>query len=554
MVITNTDWMNAICDDPYLRPVAHTGYWISGQQFQNELAPFTDSPWEDDGINLADLMPTAICYNGHDNCAVDSVLDAVDEELNLNRLTVIQGLLWVAGRPMPPRPLHYQRGRLQRELVITERLDTHLVWGDGGIFVKPLPRYLLEPRFWEQHLQCPPSLPCATRLSPLSMDEITYRCGKRRERALGFLFSYTGLVVHESDFLIAKENNLLPQKLEWQAWRRVARDVLRTKDIYSSIHPRFHYGELKLSRLNKIYMFRKSPFKRFLGPLGNPLHASFATLASSTVYLALVLTAMQVGLATTRLRDNTAFQAVSYGFTVFSILGPLIYAVLLLSTYIFAFAWSWRPAEIGITLLPAFAGRVSKYRPTTLEEMSRDLGTETHLMRLVGRERGAANREKHRLGKEHYIQDAHVEQTISEIIDEFLGKQRFSATFELRILSTLYPQALQHFSSWLDLQKLAKETMSEQQENIPTPSLRETLLACGFGVDARDFQGLVTKHNAATDSLRTAAVLVCFQQTEPKSLHINRSQRRVFYANKSRGPLASKTPGSYTGGVNDQNR
>jgi hypothetical protein len=32
---------------------------------------------------------------------------------------------------------------------------------------------------------------------------------------------------------------------------------------------------------------------------------------------------MQVGLATKSLADNDAFQSASYGFTVFSILGPL---------------------------------------------------------------------------------------------------------------------------------------------------------------------------------------------------------------------------------------
>ena len=43
----------------------------------------------------------------------------------------------------------------------------------------------------------------------------------------------------------------------------------------------------------------------------------------ATVYIALVLAAMQVGLGTQQLSDNKAFNAASYGFVVFAIIGPL---------------------------------------------------------------------------------------------------------------------------------------------------------------------------------------------------------------------------------------
>jgi hypothetical protein len=50
---------------------------------------------------------------------------------------------------------------------------------------------------------------------------------------------------------------------------------------------------------------------------------NLAWMAAATVFIALVLTAMQVGLATERLQGDAAFQKASYGFTVFAILGPL---------------------------------------------------------------------------------------------------------------------------------------------------------------------------------------------------------------------------------------
>ena len=77
-----------------------------------------------------------------------SLYDAtfLEQELRFQRLDSISGLLWLAGRPMPPRPLHYQF-ILGREIFIAERLDMHLVWTTGRMFLKPIPPFLLEPTF-----------------------------------------------------------------------------------------------------------------------------------------------------------------------------------------------------------------------------------------------------------------------------------------------------------------------------------------------------------------------------------------------------------------------
>ncbi|KAF9872598.1 putative peptidase C14 [Colletotrichum karsti] len=177
---------------------------------------------------------------------------------------------------MPPRSLHHQR-LLNREITITERADLHLVWAGERIFVKPLPRFLLEQSFWEKYL-CPHEVPLTSIV---------------HARALGFLFSYAALITHESDFRIAKEMHLLPEEVQWAAWRVAVGQLLGT--------PLRGY----MSRWNQY---------------GSFFHDNFALLASSTVYIAIVLTAMQVGLATEALQDNAAFQSASYGFTVFSII------------------------------------------------------------------------------------------------------------------------------------------------------------------------------------------------------------------------------------------
>ncbi|KAM0278414.1 hypothetical protein ACHAQH_005169 [Verticillium albo-atrum] len=304
----------------------------------HQLPPFTHRALEGDAAtDLAHLLP-ASRRTPEDDLTVPaphSVLACVDAELDLRRLADIHHWLWIAGRPMPPRPLHQQR-LLNRDLMITERLDQHLVWGNGRMLVKPLPRFLLEPRFWSEHLGCgPPPGPLA--VGP----PCAYR--GRRERALGFLFSYAALVAYECDFHIARENHLLPQEMQWQAWRAVVKEVLDMEHIYSAIDPRFHYGELRLSRLNKIHLLWKTPLQGYVSrwtQYGSFFRDYFAWLASSTVYIAIVLTAMQVGLAT-RLQENKAFQSASYGFTVFSILGPLVAAGLILVVFFYMFIGNW---------------------------------------------------------------------------------------------------------------------------------------------------------------------------------------------------------------------
>ncbi|KXJ84914.1 hypothetical protein Micbo1qcDRAFT_225618 [Microdochium bolleyi] len=247
----------------------------------------------------------------------------LEKELNLRRLTAVHGWLWVAGRPAPPRPLHHQL-LLSREILVTERMDMHLVWTTGRLFLKPIPRFLLEPCFWHQHL----SQQGAQGL---------------RQCALGFLFSYTALIRHESDFLIAKEKHLVPTESDWQGWKTLVKEA-GTEHIYPDIDPRFYYGELRLSRLNKIYFWYQTPLRNYMAhwnQYGTFLQENFAWLASTTVYLVVALTAMQVGLATDALTGSSAFQSASYGFTVFSILGPLITTGLIMLAFCYLFCNNW---------------------------------------------------------------------------------------------------------------------------------------------------------------------------------------------------------------------
>ncbi|OQD68822.1 hypothetical protein PENDEC_c030G01277 [Penicillium decumbens] len=284
------------------------------------------SPAPDDE-QLLSLLPASYRTDS-DNLAAASLIS-------------VFGWLWVAGRPMPPRPLHYQL-LLSREILVTEQMDMHLVWTTGRIFLKPVPRFLLEPHFWNRYLCCGQVCRCieiaGVKGAPKCPPKMAGRC------ALGFLFSYVALISHESDFLIAKEKHLIPEEVKWSGWRTFV-EQLDPKHIYPKIGPRFIYGELRLSRLNKIYILSQRPFLRgymaHWHQYGSFFQDNFAWLASATVYIAIVLTAMQVGLATNALGKSDIFQSVSYGFTLFSILVPLVAGGFIVMAFCYMFVNNW---------------------------------------------------------------------------------------------------------------------------------------------------------------------------------------------------------------------
>ncbi|KAL4947429.1 hypothetical protein BDW69DRAFT_204422 [Aspergillus filifer] len=299
----------------------------------------SDSPLGEQFPLFLPLLPASY-WTESDNLAVASrdVIRCIEKELDLQRLTKIFGWLWLAGRPMPPRPLHYQL-LLNRDIMVTEQMDMHLVWTTGRIFLKPMPRYLLVPLFWNRYLSCEQACCSPAVVQERAVLECPHK--KARQCAIGFLFTYVALIRHESDFLIAKEKHLLPGEMEWTKWQVFVEQLNVEHGIYQVIDPRFIYGELRLSRLNKIYLLSQRPFLRgYMASwhqYGSFFYDSFTWLASATVFIAIVLTAMQVGLATKSLGNNDTFQSVSYGFTVFSILGPLIAIGLTLLAFFYMF-------------------------------------------------------------------------------------------------------------------------------------------------------------------------------------------------------------------------
>jgi hypothetical protein len=278
------------------------------------------------------IDPLPATYHYHDASGKRVVGNPVEDtaaflrrELSLGSLGDMLSYLWLAGARRPAMPLHFHVA-MNRSIVIVDRMDLHLLWtNEGRLFVKPIPRFLLDPVFCRVNLQCIDICTCDSRTDVCQ--KIPWKV------ALGFLYTYACLVSSESDFNVAQEKCLLPcrgdgEPIRWADWKTLARELLRLGEPDSNMmHARFLRAELRLSRINSINRFtrfwRFEPYLRSRHNYGSLFGDNLAWMTAATVFIALVLTAMQVGLATERLKDNAVFQQASYGFTVFAILGPL---------------------------------------------------------------------------------------------------------------------------------------------------------------------------------------------------------------------------------------
>jgi hypothetical protein len=265
--------------------------------------------------------------------------DCIAKELDLRRLTEVSSWLWFAGRLEPPRPLHLQL-LLGRTITCTEQMDLHLIWSTNRIFIKPIPRFLLNRNMWKQYLSCQAG--CSVDSSE-DNTSCSPQCGRKtlRKNAQGFLFSWAALVRYESDFWIAKEKHLIPDEIEWPQWVKFV-NSLDLEHIYPHVSPRFYHGELRLSRLDLIYRVWYTPFKGYMSrwnQYATMLRENFDWLAVAVVYVVVILTAMQVGLATETLAHNETFVAVSYQFSIFSMFVPIAFTLLLLLAFSFVFSY-----------------------------------------------------------------------------------------------------------------------------------------------------------------------------------------------------------------------
>lgn len=201
--------------------------------------------------------------------------------------------LWMvaaaATRDRPINTLTHQQVR-GRDVTVSQNPELHCVWHDKRIFLKPIPAYLLSYEFWDAVFT---EEWCATEEGR-----------KVVSSTLGFMRSYSYLVQHPSDFAIATSKGLIPENVgvgpadareekdgEKEKDKEPAKitfeDFIAFIDWFSNtkvgddqVSLRYHYGDLRLSRLNfwakfvlrdfnfeKAYGNYDAYFSRFYGPL-----------------------------------------------------------------------------------------------------------------------------------------------------------------------------------------------------------------------------------------------------------------------------------------------
>ncbi|KAK5659172.1 hypothetical protein OQA88_1262 [Cercophora sp. LCS_1] len=254
-------------------------------------------------------LPASTVARGQTLRPVRDLPSFLRSQLEPWKIDRIYDYLWFArDRSLQAKSLH-RHTVARRHIVLTESPSEHLISDYSVIFIKPLPEYLLCHDFWERHLSRDPVL---------------------HSNACGLFLSYTWLVAYKTDFDIAKESRLIPEGLTWHAWTALATDFLDYVDASGTqlVSKRYLYGELRMSRINYVYKlipslwFTHNPMRGFMPTSmwnGSFMERNVGRMFGVFVFFSLILSAMQVGLATSQLGDEPAFIRAAYGFAVASL-------------------------------------------------------------------------------------------------------------------------------------------------------------------------------------------------------------------------------------------
>ncbi|CAI4212367.1 unnamed protein product [Parascedosporium putredinis] len=133
-------------------------------------------------------------------------------------------------------PLHHQQAHA-RNIIVDEAAGLHLVWHYDRIFIKPIPAYFYSSQFWT-YLQ---------GLSPAPNPADNRKFNDPYAAAIGFMRSYYFLI-----------------QFEHPTYAEFCRFIEQFNDISDAdTCRRYHYGELRLTRINRTSLFRKGRLAYF---------------------------------------------------------------------------------------------------------------------------------------------------------------------------------------------------------------------------------------------------------------------------------------------------
>lgn len=279
----------------------------------------------------------------------NKVHDFLIRELNTPVLDEMYTRLWLVARKSGNSIDPLDRQRIKgREIVPTEDIKLHLVWHRDKIYLKPIPICLLNYDFWTAYL---PSSAIATSPDRTTGQECL-SLKFDRSVAIGFLRSYAFLIQHHTDFTLACQHHLIPDKIDWINWSIFIAHFRPIRDY--QVTNRYHYGQLRLSRLNwAVRILRPQSasttwyYEIPYWSTGPYMERAIAPLIFVFVTLSTILSSMQIVLSVptdaisfTQL-DISQLQALRRSFWIFSIMMLLLSCIVWILLLFVPFCVIW---------------------------------------------------------------------------------------------------------------------------------------------------------------------------------------------------------------------
>jgi hypothetical protein len=220
--------------------------------------------------------------------------DFLAKELECTELNAISDRLWMMSKQSSASitRLHSQKVKF-RNIVLSEEPKLHLIWFYVRIHIKPMPRYLLSPSFWQE---------C------LLNHQLSLGAGHQviLASALGFLRSYAHLIEYESDLRIAKDVTLalIPEYISWDEWRLLRAKLLDIKD--HEVSGRWRFGEIRLTRLNFYckFLLRRTAYYRTYRQYGDYFASFYPPLLFLFGITSVMLGSMQLAATVEQLEEH----------------------------------------------------------------------------------------------------------------------------------------------------------------------------------------------------------------------------------------------------------
>lgn len=263
----------------------------------------------------------------------DDLRDYLEQELSTAVIDELYDSMWLVARKGGHNVDSLSRQRVkEREIIPTNEIRLHLTWYHQKIYLKPILVCLFNYEFWKIYLS-----PSTTTRS--SKYEEIYDLSSFQSAAIGFVRSYAFLVRSQLDFVLAQQAHLIPSNIEWENWSAFIKYFRNIDDI--QVSRRFHYGQLRLSRLNwagRVFQppsastawFYEIPhwsIRAYTERALAPLLFGFASLSSVLSCMQVMLAVPVDGLGIDGV-DNACFEGIRRAFWGFSILVLLTVGVI----------------------------------------------------------------------------------------------------------------------------------------------------------------------------------------------------------------------------------